>query len=274
MQTGTSTLFFLKQIFSRIARKQFSLTSAGLAYYFLMSLFPALVLLTTLSSYLPLRNAVDHSLGFIHYVMPEQSESMIRDMVRRIGTRRPGLLSVGFATTVWLASTAVKGVILSLDRAYRVVHSRSRSVTRLLSLCLTLLIGILFLLAVLATAAGPPNEAFRLYTKWVISAIFIFVTLELLYIVAPNAPLSQRLTAPGATVATAIWLLISWALGFYFRHYAQLQLGVLFGLLATPLAFMAWLYWSAAAVLIGGEINFGLAQARRLTSGRVMSPGA
>jgi hypothetical protein len=127
MQIDTSTVYFLKQILGRIAGKQFSLTSAGLAYYFLMSLFPALVLLTTLSSYVPLRNAVDHSLGLIHYVMPEQSESMIRDMVRRLGTRRPGLLSVGFATTVWLASTAVKGIILSLDRAYRVIHSRPRS---------------------------------------------------------------------------------------------------------------------------------------------------
>ena len=274
MQIDTSTVYFLKQIFGRIARKQFSLTSAGLAYYFLMSLFPALVLLTTLSSYLPLRNAVDHSLGFIHYVMPDQSESMIRDMVRRIGTRRPGLLSVGFATTVWLASTAVKGIILSLDRGYRVVHSRPRSVTRLLALGLTLLIGTLFLLAVLAIALGPANEAFRLYAKWVISAVFIFVTLELLYAVAPNAPLSQRLTVPGATVATAIWLLISWALGFYFRHFAQLQLGALFGLLATPLAFMAWLYWSAAAVLIGGEVNFGLTEARRLASGKAISPRA
>jgi len=188
MQIDTSTVYFLKQILSRIARKQFSLTSAGLAYYFLMSLFPALVLLTTLSSYLPLRNAVDQSLGLIHYVMPEQAESMIHDMVRRLGTRRPGLLSVGFATTVWLASTAVKGIILSLDRAYRVAHSRPRSVTRLLALGLTLLIGTLFLLAVLAIALGPANEAFRLYTKWAISAIFIFVTLELLYVVAPNAP--------------------------------------------------------------------------------------
>jgi len=161
MQIGTSTVYFLKQILGRIARKQFSLTSAGLAYYFLMSLFPALVLLTTLSSYLPLRNAVDQSLGFIHYVMPEQSESMIRDMVRRIGTRRPELLSVGFATTVWLASTAVKGLILSLDRAYRVAPSRSRSVTRLLALGLTLFIGTLFLLAVLAIALGPANEAFH-----------------------------------------------------------------------------------------------------------------
>ena len=129
---------------------------------------------------------------------------------------------------MWLASTAVKGIILSLDRAYRVIHSRPRSITRLLALGLTLLIGTLFLLAVLAIALGPANDAFRIYAKWAISAIFIFVTLELLYVVAPNAPLSQRLTIPGATVATAMWLLISWALGFYFRHYAQLQLGALF----------------------------------------------
>ncbi len=265
MQRDRPTVRLSKQILSRIARKQFSLTAAGLAYYFLMSLVPALVLLTTLSSYVPLQNAVDHSLGFLYYVMPHQSESMIRDMVRRIGTRRPGLLSVGFATTVWLASTAMKGIILSLDMAYGVTNSRPRWVTRFLALGLTLLIGALFLSAVLAITLWPANDVFRLYAKWLISTVFIFATLELLYVVAPNSPLSGRLTVPGAAVATAIWLVISWALGYYFRRFAELQWGALFGLLATPLAFMAWLYWSAAAIVIGAEINAGLTEARGVT---------
>src|SRR5215472_2397107 len=124
---------FVRHILNSIARKRLSLTAAGLAYYFLMSLFPAVVLATTLSSYVPLRNGVQDAMAFLYYVMPQQGESMIRDIVRRIGTRHTGLLSIAFVTTLWLASSAFKGVILSLDTAYGVENSRRPWVNRLVA---------------------------------------------------------------------------------------------------------------------------------------------
>ena len=200
-------------------------------------------------------------MALLSYVLPEQSASMIGDLARRIGSRSVGLWSIGFLTTLWLASTALKGVILSLDTAYGAGKARPRWKVRSLALGLTILMGGLFLLAILVATFGPALEGLTIgrFLKWSLATLFIFTALETLYVLAPSAPLSQRLTVPGALVATAIWLVISWALGFYFRHFAAQHLGSLFGLLATPVAFMAWLYWSAAAILIGAEINSGLA---------------
>jgi len=90
---------FVMLILSSIARKRLSLTAAGLAYYFLMSLFPAVALATTLSSYVPLRDGVQDAMAFLCHVMPQRGESMSRDIVRRIGTRRTGLLSIALVTT-------------------------------------------------------------------------------------------------------------------------------------------------------------------------------
>jgi membrane protein len=195
---------------------------------------------------------------------------MISDLVMRIGSRSVGLLSIGFVTTLWLASTALKGVILSVDTTYGAKKARPAWITWALALGLTIAIGALFLLALLLTTFGPAIEgfAFGRFLKWSLATLFIFVGLEILYILAPSAPLSQRLTVPGAIVATAIWLVISWALGFYFRHFAVQHLGSLFGLLATPIAFMAWLYWNAAAILIGAEINSGLADHQGTSAAR------
>jgi membrane protein len=52
-----------------------------------------------------------------------------------------------------------------------------------------------------------------------------------------------------------MWLALAWALGFYFHHFGELKFATFFGFLATPVAFMTWLYCSATAVLIGAEVN-------------------
>ena len=78
--------------------KTFIAYCSGLSH-FLMSLFPAVVLATTLSSYVPLRDGVQDAMAFLCHVMPQRGESMSRDIVRRIGTRRTGLLSIALVTT-------------------------------------------------------------------------------------------------------------------------------------------------------------------------------
>ena len=258
----------IKYVFGKVAKKSFLLTSAGLAYFFLMALVPALLLLSSLSNYLSLQNGVRDAMDFLSYMLPEQGESTIADVVKMIGARRVGLLSIGFVTTLWLASTALEGVILSIDSAYGSGKPRPVWKTWALALGLTMMIGSLFLLTVLLATFGRPIVGFGLghFLKWLLATLFTFAVLEMLYILAPSAPRPGRFTIPGAIVATAIWIVISWALGFYYHHFAALHMGSLFGLLATPLAFMVWLYWSAAAILIGAEINSDLTEHRQVST--------
>lgn len=252
----------IKTIFARVTKNSFLLTAAGLSYFFLMALVPALLLLSSLSNYLSLQNGVHDAMDFLSYILPEQGESTIADVVKMIGARRVGFLSIGFLTALWLALTAVEGVILSIDSAYGSEKPRSLWKTWSLALGLTTVIGCLFILTDLLASFGPAvgRFAFGQFMKWLLAALFTFAVLEMLYVLAPSAPRAGRFTVPGAVVGTAIWIAISWALGFYYHHFAARHLGSLFGLLATPLAFMVWLYWSAAAILIGAEINSGLTE--------------
>jgi uncharacterized BrkB/YihY/UPF0761 family membrane protein len=52
------------------------------------------------------------------------------------------------------------------------------------------------------------------------------------------------------------WIVLSWALGIYFQHFAKLN--KTYGTLAAAIALMVWLYWTAFAILLGGEINADL----------------
>jgi uncharacterized BrkB/YihY/UPF0761 family membrane protein len=54
------------------------------------------------------------------------------------------------------------------------------------------------------------------------------------------------------------WLVLSWSLGFYFQNFGETKLVRFYEFLATPIAVMIWLYWSAFAILIGAQINASL----------------
>jgi membrane protein len=145
-------------------------------------------------------------------------------------------------------------------------------ISRILSLGLTLAVGVLLLLGVLLTLSGPLLEAIfsRVapvqslwarawpYVQWSLAVLIVFAALELLYLVAPKPPGANRYTIPGAVVATVIWIAIAWGFGLYLHYFGELKLNLFFGVFATPIAFMIWLYWSAAAILFGAEINASL----------------
>jgi membrane protein len=77
-----------------------------------------------------------------------------------------------------------------------------------------------------------------------------------------HGPKTKRPTIPGAAIATVIWLVLAWGLGFYFHHFGELKFARFFGFLAAPAAFMTWLYCSASTILLGAEINSRLRAAR------------
>jgi len=258
--------------FRGFERKHLSLVAAGLAYFFLMSLFPALVLLTAIVAYLPLQNAIQGTNSLLAHVIPRPALSMIEPMLTTIGPHRTGLLSFGVIATIWLTSIGAKGIIAGLDIVYEVRAPRRVWTNRVLAFALTLGVGLLLLLAIAFTLTGPILEALfaavvpvqslwiRMwpYIQWLFSAAFTFAAIELLYLLAPNVPASRRLTIPGALVAAFGWLASSWGLSFYLYHFGQLKLDRLYGILATPIALMIWLNWGAAAILIGAEINVSL----------------
>lgn len=272
------TISALKPIFRGFERKHLALVAAGLAYYFLMSLFPALVLLTAVVAHLSRKDGMQSATALLSHVMPPQGMALLGDALATISPHRTGLLSFGVIATLWLISKAVKGIIAGLDIVYEVHTPRSLWINRILAFGLTIGVGVLLLLAVALMLAGPLLEAGLAsvvhlqslwikswpYIQWLLAAAFIFAAIELLYLLAPNVPAARRVTIPGALVAAASWLALSWGLGFYFQHFGHLKLDAVYGILATPIALVIWLYWSAAAILIGAEINVTIQAHKKL----------
>jgi membrane protein len=287
MRYVKETIGFGILVFRGFEKKHLSLISAGLAYYFVMSLVPALVLLTAVIAYLPLQNATQGANSFMAHVIPQQGLSLIEPLVTTISPHRTGLLSIGIVATLWLVSKAVKGIIAGLDIVYQVSAPRAIWINRILAFGLTCAVGVLLLLAVALTLLGPALESLLEavtpvqslwttawpYVQWLLAASFTFAAIELLYLLAPNVPFAHRVTIPGAAIAAAAWLALSGIIGFYFHHFAEFKLDAVYGILAAPVAIVIWLYWGAAIILIGAEINVNLQHRKNLrTSERVKMP--
>ena len=263
-------------------RKHLPLAAAGLAYNFLLSLIPVLMVLTAVIAYLPLQEGMQDVNSFLVNVVPRQALPLIDDLLSKISPHRTGLLSFGLITAVWLASKALNAIIMGLDLAYNVREPRRIWSTRILAFLLTFAVGILLLLGVALTLAGPylgillgrvaPIHSLwlRLWPliQWSLSVLVVFSAIELLYVVAPNVSSADRSTIPGAVFASAIWIALAWGFGIYL-HYSGAKLDRFYGVLATPIAFMIWLNWSASAFLLGAEINSSLQSYKR---GRVSEP--
>src|SRR5438270_11024278 len=79
--------------------------AAGLSYYFLLSLFPAMIFAAAVLGYLPLPNLFDQLLGGLSKVMPPDSMVVVRKTLQSVFTpNRAGLLSFGMLFTLWSTS--------------------------------------------------------------------------------------------------------------------------------------------------------------------------
>jgi membrane protein len=247
--------------------------AAALSYYFVMSLFPALIFLSAFVAYLPVPDLFNQALSLMSRFVPPDSMGVVRKVLSDVVTpNRGAFLSFGILGTLWAASGGFSAAIEALNIAYDVEETRPFWKVRPLAIGLTLLIGLLLLTALGVMIVGPRFGEWlstRLhmsqlwiwvwpYIHWTLSAAFAILAVESLYFLAPNVKQRFWVTLPGAVLAVGCWIALSYTLGFYFRSFANFN--KTYGTLGAAVALMVWLYWTGFAMLIGAELNAELAK--------------
>jgi membrane protein len=261
----------LRRTYNNVQRKNTTQLAAGLSYYFVMSLFPLLIVFAATVAYLPIPNLFEQALAFAGRFVPPDSIGLVKAVLRQVITPYRGkFLSFGILGTIWAASGGFSSMMAALNVAYDVPENRPFWKTRPLAIGLTFLTGILLVIALALMLVGPNFGGWLAakiglghvfvamwgYMRWSIAVVFAVLAIEFIYFLAPNVRQRFGKTLPGAAVAVGCWLLLSWALGIYFQHFAKLN--KTYGTLAAAIALMVWLYWTAFAILLGGEINADL----------------
>jgi membrane protein len=265
----------VKQVYNDVLTNHTMAMAAGLSYYFVMSLFPLLILAAALVGYLPIPHLFDTILGAMQRVMPADSIGLVRAVLRSVISPHKGsFLTIGILGTVWTASGGFASLIEALNVAYDVPETRPFWKTRALALGLMIVIGALLVVGATAMFVGPQFGAW-LATKtslswafamawptlrWLISIGFILLGVELVFYWAPNVKQDFVATLPGAAMGVAFWIGASYALGVYFQNFAHFN--KTYGTLGAAVALMVWLYWSWFVILLGAEVNSELLKAK------------
>lgn len=264
-------------VYNELWRTRVFTVAAALAFYFLLSLIPLLIVFASMLWYLPATRVVSQLLSIMAALIPAESVQLVQSAA--LSVLEPGhikLLSFGILSYLWASTGGFAALIESLDIAYDVVHCRPWWRNRLQALLLTFTVGGLGLLSLLAIIAGPhfghfliaffdvPKNFAHIWPvlRWVFTIVTTVAALELVYYLGPHARHSFWSTLPGAAIAVVVWFLGSYGLSFYLSHLSDYN--KTYGSLGAIIGLMLWLYISSLAMLIGAEFNAELGKRRAM----------
>ena len=245
--------------------------AAQLSYYFLLALFPLLLVLINVLGYMAQEGTAfrERLLLYLAALMPRSAITLVRTTLDEISNASgSGKLSFGLLAALWAASNGMGAISETLNTAYNVKERRSWWRVRLISVCLTVALAILILAALaIVLYGGTIGEALAarygfgdfftsLWTivQWPIALVFVLTTFNLIYNLAPDLPPGSRSwITPGAFVGVGLWLLVSFGFRLYLSFFDSYS--VTYGSLGALIVLMLWFYLTGVAILIGGEVN-------------------
>ncbi len=247
-------------------RDQLNDLSAQLAFYFLLSLFPLLIVMLTILPFLDLNKDL-----LIHWIVsqvPGEVSNLIESNVRPLLTQASGgLLSFGILATLWSASNATSALFRALNKAYNVEETRPFWKVKLYAILLT--VALVFVIAITLILPVFGNVILKWIThivhlppliiriinlfRWIVGFIIMVLVLMSLYFLAPDVHLAFRHVLPGAIVATIGWQIISLGFSFYVSHFTHFT--STYGSLGGVIILMMWFFLTGLILMIGGEVN-------------------
>jgi membrane protein len=260
------------------ASQRVSLVAAGCAFYATLALFPTITMLISLYGLAYNPDTVQPQLHYLRTFMPPAAFSLISDRIQAVVAQPARGLGISFIVSLlisfWSSSTGTKSILNALSLAYQEREERGIIRFQLVSLGMTLVaiigaalaIGVLVFIPIAVAFLGLSGDAtFLVGLLGTVAMIgFVVGALGLLYRFGP-AGSGRIFYAPGATLATVMWLLGSWAFGLYVGHFAAYS--ATYGPLSTLIGLMMWFYLTAYVVLFGAEVNAALDSEWKSTRG-------
>ncbi|SFG37278.1 YihY/virulence factor BrkB family protein [Methylobacterium gossipiicola] len=262
--------------------------AAGVTFYTLLSLFPAIAALVSCYGLVADVNSINEHLASLQGVLPSGAIEIVGDQVKRIAAKGTGTLGVTFFTSLlislWSANAAMKAMFDALNVVYEEEEKRSFVMLNLRSLTFTIgallftifALSSIVVLPIVFTFVGFSDTAWLLaLLRWPALLLVVLGVLSLLYRYGPSREHARwRWVGTGSVVAGFLWLLASILFSWYVSSFGNYN--ETYGSLGAAIGFMTWIWISTTIVLVGGEINAEMEHqtARDTTTGAELPMGA
>jgi len=263
----------LKRVVAGFNEDRLMTEAAGVTFYSLLAVFPAMATLVSLYGLVADPLAVNDQLQYLNGVVPSGGLDIIRDELESLtanGTTALGFgFIIGFVTSLWSANQGVKALFDALNIVYH--EKEKRGYVRFTILCLLFTLGaILFIVTAIASIAVVPlalkylglnygSAGLIAIGRWpVLMAVLTFL-LALIYRYGPSRDHARwQWVSWGSAFAAVTWLMASIAFSYYVANFGSYN--KTYGSLGAVIGFMTWIWISTIIVLLGAELNAELEQ--------------
>jgi membrane protein len=260
-----------KRVWTEVQNDNVFGRAAELSYYFLLALFPFLIFLTSvIGIVLGSGTGTRHTLfDYLARIMPPSAFQLIDNTMYEVSeSSGGGKLSFGILAALWAASNGLSAITESLNTAYDLKETRPWWKQRLTAIGLTIALSILIIGALILVVAGghiaewltahyglgPVFPIGWKIIQWPVVLACMTFAFALMYYLAPDfREQAWQWLTPGAVIGVVLWLLVSLAFRIYLHYFNSYS--ATYGSLGAVIILMLWLYFTGAAVLIGGEVN-------------------
>jgi membrane protein len=248
-----------------------------MAFSFFISIFPGLIVLISLLPYFPISMDFFGTLhSSIKEIIPGSAGDMIFKTVKDIATiPQQGVLSFGFLLAIWFSSNGMMSMMSGLEKDYPTTFKQRSDIRkRLISIQLTFLVVLVQLASMLLIILGNTilgfifqyihvdliTEIAFFALRWVVVTILVYMTFSTIYRYGSSTWRPIPIFNTGALLATVLSIFTSWAFSFYVNNFGSYN--KLYGSIGTLIVLMIWIQLNCLILLIGFELNAGIAVLR------------
>ncbi|HEX4893239.1 MAG TPA: YihY/virulence factor BrkB family protein [Hyphomicrobiaceae bacterium] len=261
-------LDILKRTFERFGKDRLLLISAGVTFYLLLALIPALAAFLSLYGLFFAPEDVTRHINRLAAIMPQGTLELVGREATRIVSQGGGTLSAalitGFLISLWSANAGMKAIIEGLNVAYGETEKRSFLWLNLRSLAMTVgaMVALLVTIAGLAIvplvlaalAPAPAVSALISIGRWPLLLGLVVLAIAALYRFGPSRDKPRwRWLTWGSGAAAIAWLAASLLFSWYVSNFGQYN--ATYGSLGAVIALMTWMWLSTTVILLGAELN-------------------
>lgn len=279
----------LKRTASEVSDDRLLTEAAGITFYTLLALFPALAALVSIYGLFAEPATINDHLASLSGVVPGGGMEIIADQARRITAKGESALGlgalVGLATSLWSANQAMKAFVDSLNIVYGERETRGFFRRLLVTMTFTLAAILFLVFAMVGVVAipvvlnlvglGNTLEAVLRWARWPVMLLAVGVFLACLYRYGPDRARARwRWVSWGSAIASLAWLAVSLGFSWYVTNLGNYN--ETYGSLGAAIGFMTWIWLSATVVLAGAELDAEMEHqtARDTTTGPERPMGA
>lgn len=248
-----------------------SLAAAGVAFYALLALFPALAALVSIYGLLSDPATITAQLAEVRHLVPAEVYAIIDGQLTQVaGTSNTALgfgFLLGLVLSIWSANKGMLALLMGLNIVYHQREKRGFIKLNLLSLGMTFGAMLLVVVALFIIVAVPIVLDFVglgaladwtvLIMRWPLIAGAVVLGLGLLYRFGPDRrPARWRWLTWGAVGATVVWAIASAGFSFYVANFDSYN--ETYGSMGAVIILLMWFYITAFITLLGAEVNAAL----------------